>query len=183
MRPHVAGLNRTVVEAVQEAVQIRNDIARGVRDRDVTWAAVAERCEAFGGPPAYGCLKKLWNGFGQYVARHLDGHELDEFVNAVMRYASTTRELNTRLSDALGRNFLLKYLLGEFEPTSMSTVQLPAGLQQFAKGLFRNHFLLCLEASNGSITRLGNWLDALEADVMCSVMEALYVLAPELLLN
>jgi hypothetical protein len=182
-RPLVAGLNRTVVEAVLEAVQIRNDVARSVRDGDVTWAAIARRCEAFGGPPAYGCLKKLWNGFGQYVAKNLHGHELNEFVDAVMRYAGTTRELNTQLSDALGRNFLLKYLLGEFEPTSMATVQLPAGLQQFAKGLFRKHFLLRLEASNGSITRLENWLGALEADVMCTVMESLYVLAPELLLN
>jgi len=181
--PQVAGLNRTVCAAVQEAIKIRAEVTAAKDSGALTWDAVARRCGTFEGPPAYGCLKKLWNGFGQYVVRHLHGHELNEFVDAVMRYASTTRELSTTLSDTLGRKFLLKYLLGEFEPISMATVQLPAGLQQFAKGLYRNYFLQRLEASKGSITTAEGWLETLEADVMCTVMEALYVLAPELLLN
>jgi len=181
--PQVASLNRTVYEAVQEAVSIRNNIAIAKGDGSVSWEVIARLCKKFSGPPAYGCLKKLWSGFGQYVVQHLHGHELNEFVDAVMRYASTTRELSVQLGDALGRKFLLKYLLGEFEPISMATVQLPAGFQQFAKSLFRNHFLQRLEASRGSITRVESWLETLEADVMCTTMDALYLLAPELLLN
>jgi hypothetical protein len=180
-RPYVAGLNRDVFSAVLELKQVRDDVA-GARN-EVTWEEVARRCDTFGGPPAYGCLKKLWNGFGQYVVKHLSGDELDEFINAVMRYSCTTRELSVTISNALGRNFLLKYLLGEYDPTSMATVQLPAGLQQFAKGLYRKHFLLQLEASYRSITAVGKWLETLEADVMSTVMDALYVVAPELLLN
>jgi hypothetical protein len=175
-------VEQRVLSAIQTVQNVFEDICYRKHDGSLCWEAIERALQGLRTPPAYGCLKKLWFGLGQYVARELRGEALEDFVRSVSLYAQTMRDLTAMLSTSLRSEDLLKYFMGEFEPETMTSKIIPAGLQGLSKGVFQQLLVRRLQEDppRGNFKA---WFELLEVEVMTAILRDLYAVLPNLLLN
>jgi len=175
--------NRGAKDAINSVARIYVCAVAQRADSRLSWDWLRTEMSAFRAPPAYGCLKRLWFGLGQYVAAELSGPPLSEFIHLVMNYAVTTRALAHVVARKLSDRELLRYLLGELEPTSAMSQALPAGLQQLNKSVFRTEFLKALERESFQTCGFEKWFAHLERDVVSTLLRQTFDDLPHLMLN
>jgi len=177
------GQNRGAGDAVNSVARIYACAVSRRADNRLDWNWIRSEMAHFRAPPAYGCLKRLWFGLGQYVAAELKGKALSEFIHLVLNYAVTTRALAHVVARKLSDKQILRYLLGELEPMSAMSQALPAGLQQLNKSIFRTEFLKALELESVQTCGFEKWFARLERDVVSTLLRQTFDDLPHLMLN
>ena len=177
------GQNRGAGDAVNTVARIYSCAVARRADSKLDWPWLRTEMSRFRAPPAYGCLKRLWFGLGQYVAAELSGQPLSDFIHRVMNYAVTTRALSRVITSRLSDKELLRYLLGELEPMSALSQSLPTGLQQLSKSVFRTEFLKALEQDGYRTCGFERWFAQLERDVVSTLLRQTFDDLPHLMLN
>jgi len=177
------GQNRGASDAINSVARIYAGAVSRRIDCRLDWAWLRSEMGQFRAPPAYGCLKRLWFGLGQYVAAELNGQPLSEFIHLVMNYASTTRALAHVVRCKLSDKQILRYLLGELEPMSAMSQSLPAGLQQLNKSVFQTEFLKALEYGDYRVCGFEKWFALVERDVVSTLLRQTFDVLPHLMLN
>jgi len=177
------GQNRGAGDAIEAVVRIYAGALSRRTDNQLSWNWLRAEMARFRAPPAYGCLKRLWFGLGQYVAAELKGQPLSDFIHLVLNYAVTTRALAHVVSHKLSDHQILRYLLGELEPTSVLSQSLPAGLQQLNTSVFRTEFLRALEHDRFQGQGFEKWFAHLERDVASTILRQTFDSLPHLMLN